>query len=141
LIATSHACGRAGAPLPAGAPVAATGSAIARPASSGCAGTNAPVAAPRRARVCSSAPSAATTSSSNGRRKPWRASGSPRPSKTSAAPPTSVASAPATAPRPRSERTMRCRRSCAAIERRSSSYCSLTSRVNADSVTAMNGVA
>ena len=40
---------------------------------------------------------------------------------------------------PRSLRTIRCRRSWAAIERCSSAYCSLTSRVKACSVTAMNG--
>ena len=49
------------------------------------------------------------------------------------------ASAPATASSPRSESTMRCRRSCAAIERCRTAYCSLTRRVNAFSVTAMNG--
>ena len=37
-------------------------------------------------------------------------------------------------------RTIRCRRSCAAIERCSTAYCSLTSRANAFSVTAMNGM-
>ena len=55
-------------------------------------------------------------------------------------PPISVASAAVMASSPRSESTMRCRRSWTAIERCSSAYCSLTSRPNAFSVTAMNGV-
>src|SRR3954452_15448402 len=51
----------------------------------------------------------------------------------------SVASAPTIASRPRSESTIRCRRSWAAIDRCKSAYCSLTRRVNACSVSAMNG--
>jgi hypothetical protein len=63
----------------------------------------------------------------------------PRPSKTSAVPATRPAMAWAIASRPRSESTIRCRRSWAAMDRCSSAYCSLTSRENAFSVTAMNG--
>ena len=81
----------------------------------------------------------ATASGSSSRRNVRCASGTPRPSKTSALPPMSVDSACATASRPRSESTMRSRRSMAAIERRSTAYCSLTSWAKARSVIAMNG--
>ena len=92
-----------------------------------------------RARRRASAPIAAICSSSSGRRNERQASGAPRPSSTSAVPPTRPASAPTIPSMPRSASTTRCRRSCAAIERRSSAYSSLTSRVNACSVIAMNG--
>src|SRR3954466_8949628 len=135
LTATSHA---AGTPPRSGASPAPTGSARPRGARSGWLGTKL-LPSPRRARSRSSAPSAATTSSSSSRRNVRTARVSPRPSKTSAVPPTRFASAPTIASRPRSESTIRWRRSCAAIERCSSAYCSLTSRVNACSVRAMNG--
>src|SRR3954451_20692542 len=136
LTATSHA---AGTPLPrSGASPAPTGSASPRGARSGWVGTKL-LPSPRRARSRSSAPSAVTTSSSSSRRNVRTARASPRPSNTAAVPPTRLASAPTIASRPRSESTIRCRRSCAAIERCRSAYCSLTRRVNACSVSAMNG--
>ena len=79
------------------------------------------------------------SSASSGRRKARWASGSPRASNTSTAAPISVASVPASASSPRSESTIRSSRSWAASARRRTAYCSLTSWVNAASVTAMNG--
>ena len=129
LAATSHACGAPSSP-----PVArATGSASARPSSSP-PGAN-PRRAPARARSRSSAPSSATTCGST----PEEASSSPRPSNTSAGPPISADSAPATPSSPCSESTIRSSRSWAASARRSTAYCSLTRCVNAFSVSAMNG--
>ncbi len=78
-------------------------------------------------------------SSDKGRLKAWWARGSPRGSNTSTAAPISVAKVPASASIPRSESTIRSRRSCAASARRSTAYCSFTSWEKAASVTAMNG--
>ena len=123
-----------------GARARPTGSASARGASSGCAGrSRAPRrgararAARRRARrrprrsarggsVCCACELAAAVEDERRRRRSARRARA------------------AIASRPRSQSTMRCRRSCAAIERCSSAYCSLTRRAKACSVTAMNGV-
>src|SRR3954449_6897021 len=56
-----------------------------------------------------------------------------------AVPPMSVASAPTIASRPRSESTIRCRRSWAAMERCSRAYCSLTAIVAECSERSVNG--
>ena len=79
------------------------------------------------------------TPSPIGLRKARETTGPPRASNTIAGPPMSVDSAPTTASSPRSARTIRSRRSWAAMLRWSTAYCSLTRRVNAFSVSAMNG--
>jgi hypothetical protein len=64
---------------------------------------------------------------------------SPRLESTHTAPPVAAASARTTSSRPPSSSTSRSRRLWIAMPRWSVSYCSFTSRVNAFSVSAMNG--
>ena len=74
------------------------------------------------------------------RRKPRPASRSPRPSRIATVPPTAEATVAAISSSPRSSSTSRSSRRWIASPRCRTSYCSLTRRVNAFSVIAMNGV-
>ena len=120
-------------------PLARTGSTSARPASSGALGAKLWRSPRARPLAPARSPARASAASSSSLAEARRTSSAPRASKARTVPPISVASAPAIASRPRSASTIRSSRSCAAIARRSTSYCSLTSRLKAASVTAMNG--
>ena len=125
----------------------ATGSTSERPAMSGWSGANSAVAAARRcrcrARSLRRATSLRTCSiASPGQLAPERLGGdrlAARPESTITAPPVAAASARTTSSSPRSSSTSRSSRLWIAMPRWSTSYCSFTSRVNAFSVSAMNG--
>ena len=136
LAAISHASGSGPSPLPACGRT--TGNASPAAGKPSAPGTN-PRRPPARVRSRNSDPSAASAGGASAARPSRRASSAPRASKISAGPPIIEASAPATPSRPRSDSTIRSSRSWAESARRSTAYCSFTSRVNAFSVMAMNG--
>ena len=140
LIATSHASGARPGPPPDPAAARRRGDRQRQPlVAVDQRGHERPRLAPAGALAHLAPAAPASASGSSGRRNACCWSGSPRASNTTTAAPISVASAPTSASSPRSDRTIRSSRSCAARARRSTAYCSLTSWVNAASVIAMNG--
>ena len=120
------------------APLARTGSTSARPASAAALGAKL-WRSPARARAASSAPSSASAASSSSWRKARRTSSAAARVVGEHGAADQRRERATTASSPRSASTIRSSRSCAAIARRRTAYCSLTSRLKAASVTAMNG--